>query len=128
MSLPECDCYNAGARVEDLPCEDCRYYQRAHVQWGRFSEGADDVVPLANKSPLSAGSVLEVRAAVQIDEKFEPGGLKACKWAIGTLPLMYDRCCKKIQICVLSYGGSSAILNPNRRSFAYKTLGLEHFC
>lgn len=84
--IPECDCYNAGARVEDLPCEGCRYCQRAHVQWGRFSEDVDDVVPLANRSSLSAGPVLEVRAAMQVDENFEPGGLRACNWAVGNSP------------------------------------------
>lgn len=52
--IPECDCYNAGARVEDLPCEGCRYCQRAHVQLGRFSADVDDVVPLANRSSLRA--------------------------------------------------------------------------
>lgn len=37
--------YNSGTRVGDLPCKGCRYCQRAHVQWERFSEDVDDVVP-----------------------------------------------------------------------------------
>lgn len=39
-------------------------------------------MPLANISSLSAGPVLEARTTMQVDEKFEPGGLRACNWAV----------------------------------------------
>lgn len=39
--------------------------------------------PQPIKSSLSAGPVLDVRAAMQVDEKIEPG---ACKWAVGNSP------------------------------------------
>ena len=48
-TLQPCDCYNAGIKVEELPCGGCRYCQRAHQQWARFEEDVDDVVPLAIK-------------------------------------------------------------------------------
>ncbi|VDI23541.1 Hypothetical predicted protein [Mytilus galloprovincialis] len=49
-----CDCYNAGADVENLPCKGCQYCQRAHTQWSRFLNDVDDVIPLAKRqvSPL----------------------------------------------------------------------------
>uniref|UniRef100_A0A8W8IJN6 Peptidase A2 domain-containing protein n=1 Tax=Magallana gigas TaxID=29159 RepID=A0A8W8IJN6_MAGGI len=55
------------------------------------SSQVDDELPehltdLYNRSSLSAGPVLEVRAAMQVDEKFEPGGLRACNWAVGNSP------------------------------------------
>ena len=48
-TLQPCDCYNAGIKVEELPCGGCRYCQRAHQQWARFEEDVDHVVPLAIK-------------------------------------------------------------------------------
>lgn len=51
--IHKCDCYNAGARVQDLPCS---AIVRTHVQWGRFNEDEDDVVPLANKVIPVCGS------------------------------------------------------------------------
>jgi len=45
--LAECDCYRAGAKVEDLPCGGCAYSQRCQSQWARFEEDVDDVVPIA---------------------------------------------------------------------------------
>ncbi|CAG2251987.1 unnamed protein product [Mytilus edulis] len=52
--LEDCDCYNAGADVENLPCKGCQYCQRAHTQWSRFLNDVDDVIPLAKRqvSPL----------------------------------------------------------------------------
>ena len=49
-SLPECDCYQAGAAPESLPCGGCRYCVRAHQQWDRFDSDVDDVIPLASKT------------------------------------------------------------------------------
>ena len=46
-TLERCDCYSAGARLQDLPCQGCPFCTRAHKQWERFSEDVDDVVPLA---------------------------------------------------------------------------------
>ena len=48
-TLQPCDCYNAGIKVEELPCGGYCYCQRAHQQWARFEEDVDDVVPLAIK-------------------------------------------------------------------------------
>ena len=45
--LEECNCYEAGKRVEDLPCGGCSYCKRAQEQWGRFEDDVDDVVPIA---------------------------------------------------------------------------------
>jgi hypothetical protein len=42
---PQCDCYDAGKVLSDLPCGGCKYCKRAHDQWGRFGEDVDDVVP-----------------------------------------------------------------------------------
>ncbi len=41
-----CDCYEAGAELNSLPCEGCAYCTRAHHQWARFHEDVDDVVPI----------------------------------------------------------------------------------
>ena len=48
--VPECDCYNAGTRLEDLPCGGCHYCTKAHHEWARFCEDVDDVIPLAVRS------------------------------------------------------------------------------
>jgi hypothetical protein len=47
---PECDCYHAGCEVNSLPCGGCNYCTRAHLQWERFSEDVDDIIPLATRS------------------------------------------------------------------------------
>ncbi len=54
-----CDCYSAGADVENLPCGGCAYCRRAHTQWSRFDDDVDDVVPLAVRS-INAVSQVEV--------------------------------------------------------------------
>ncbi|XP_023205547.1 uncharacterized protein LOC106700194 [Xiphophorus maculatus] len=41
-----CDCYQAGKDVMELPCRGCSHCQRLHKQWARFEEDVDDVVPL----------------------------------------------------------------------------------
>ena len=51
-TVQQCDCYNAGSKVESLPCGGCRYCQRASEQWVRFTEDVDDVLPLALKMPV----------------------------------------------------------------------------
>ena len=45
--LERCDCYQAGASLETLPCGGCAYCTRAQRQWSRFESDVDDVVPLA---------------------------------------------------------------------------------
>jgi hypothetical protein len=45
--MVECDCYQAGSKLEDLPCGGCTFCSRAHNQWSRFHEDVDDVIPLA---------------------------------------------------------------------------------
>lgn len=44
---PYCTCYEAGTKLESLPCGGCSYCTRAHSQWDRFIEDIDDIVPLA---------------------------------------------------------------------------------
>ena len=61
-TLKSCDCYTAGADLGDLPCGGCSYYSRAHHQWSRFIDAADDVVPLAVFSinvPLNSSNWIE---------------------------------------------------------------------
>ena len=43
----KCDCYQAGSKLETLPCRGCPHCTRAHHQWDRFENDVDDVVPLA---------------------------------------------------------------------------------
>ena len=45
--LTLCNCYSAGSRVEDLPCDGCKYCVRAHSNWERFYNDVDDIVHLA---------------------------------------------------------------------------------
>lgn len=73
--------------------------------------------PQPIKSSLSAGPVLDVKKLSQAPATGQSE----------TLQLKYARCRKRIQICVLSLSGSSAILNPNRQSSAYKFQELEHW-
>ena len=42
-----CNCYEAGKNLESLPCGGCSYCAKLHMQWDRFHEDVDDVVPLA---------------------------------------------------------------------------------
>ena len=42
----DCNCYQAGKEVTELPCQGCSHCQRLHEQWARFEEDVDDVVPL----------------------------------------------------------------------------------
>ena len=46
-TLPYCNCYEAGKKLEQLPCGGCNYCSRLHQQWQRFNEDVDYVVPLA---------------------------------------------------------------------------------
>ena len=47
-----CLCYQAGRDLESLPCGGCTYCKRVHLQWERFHEEMDDVVPIASdRSP-----------------------------------------------------------------------------
>ena len=45
-----CRCYEAGKRLESLPCGGCNYCQRLHHQWARFDDEVDNVIPLAVRS------------------------------------------------------------------------------
>lgn len=42
----DCDCYQAGKEVTDLPCQGCSHCRRLHQQWAMFEGDVDDVVPL----------------------------------------------------------------------------------
>lgn len=44
---PVCKCYEAGRKLQDLPCHGCKYCTRLHQQWERFQDEVDYVVPLA---------------------------------------------------------------------------------
>ena len=46
----ECNCYEAGKNLSDLPCGGCNYCQRIHSQWEHFEEDVDYVVPLGVRS------------------------------------------------------------------------------
>ena len=48
--LPYCDCYEAGATLESLPCGGCDFCSRLHHQWSRFEVDVDDVVPRGSES------------------------------------------------------------------------------
>ena len=56
-SLNICNCYEAGKKLENLPCFEngnvCKFCTRAHSEWARFEEDVDDVVPLASKCPIN---------------------------------------------------------------------------
>ena len=45
--MPLCNCYEAGCKLEDLPCGGCTSCSRTQEQWSRFEEDVDDVVPLS---------------------------------------------------------------------------------
>ena len=45
--LPYCDCYEAVATLESLPCGGCDFCSHLHHQWSRFEVDVDDVIPLA---------------------------------------------------------------------------------
>jgi predicted aspartyl protease len=49
-NLEECNCYEAGVDISQLPCGGCPYCERAHKQWSRFEVDVDDVIPLAVRS------------------------------------------------------------------------------
>ncbi len=44
--LDSCNCYEAGKDVNSLPCGGCPYCIKLHMQWSRFEEEVDYVVPL----------------------------------------------------------------------------------
>ena len=46
----DCNCYEAGAKLEDLPCYPCKKCEKLHYQWQRFEEDVDDVIPLSLRS------------------------------------------------------------------------------
>ena len=50
--LPYCDCYEAGATLESLPCGGCDFCSSLHNQWAHFEVDVDDVVPLAVQKVL----------------------------------------------------------------------------
>ncbi|CAC5369754.1 unnamed protein product [Mytilus coruscus] len=85
--LEDCDCYNAGAEVENLPCKGCQYCQRAHTQWSRFLNDVDDVIPLAKRqvSPLEVKiAIVEENQTTQSEESFNSSiqGLKASSFSV----------------------------------------------
>jgi transposase InsO family protein len=49
-TLESCNCYEAGARLELLPCGGCHYCTRVQSQWQKFENDVDDVLPLAQRS------------------------------------------------------------------------------
>ena len=54
--IPPCNCYEAGTKLEDLPCGGCHYCTRAHNQWERYDLDFDDVVLIAVRHPLAEAS------------------------------------------------------------------------
>lgn len=60
--FPECNCYQAGCRLEELPCKGCGYCSRVHHAWSRFEVDVDDVIPLAVRTlPRMETPILQVR-------------------------------------------------------------------
>ncbi|CAC5420969.1 tatD [Mytilus coruscus] len=85
--LEDCDCYNAGAEVENLPCKSCQYCQRAHTQWSRFLNDVDDVKPLSKRhiSPLEVKIAnVEENPTTQSEESFNSSiqGLQASSFSV----------------------------------------------
>ena len=78
----DCDCYQAGTKLEDLPCGGCQYCSRKHQQWDRFINDVDDVIPLAYKwqsTPVSSESTSEPVVAIQ-SVKVEHGDKPEVNW------------------------------------------------
>ena len=46
----QCIAYDAGVRLEDLPCGGCKYCRKAQQSWGSFLEDVDDAIPLVTKT------------------------------------------------------------------------------
>jgi hypothetical protein len=66
-TLNPCDYYHAGTKVEMLPCGGCNYCQRAHIQWERFHEDVDNVIPLALRSRTYTEPVVGNLRALQVE-------------------------------------------------------------
>ena len=54
----QCIAFDAGVRLEDLPCGGCKYCRKAQQSWGSFLEDVDDAVPLVTKTvqPVLSGA------------------------------------------------------------------------
>ena len=46
----DCDGFDEGIQLADLPCGGCKVCTRKQMQWAPFAE-TDDVVPLTGKQP-----------------------------------------------------------------------------
>ena len=79
--LPSCNCYTAGANLEDLPCGGCSYCTRAHGQWDRFCEDVDDVLPLA----IRAVTLQNVQAPSE-DQNASSSGDESVNSSLTSLP------------------------------------------
>ena len=66
-----CDCYQAGVKLESLPCGGCHFCSRLHNQWARFEDDVDDVIPLAIRRETS-GEILDVNQDVQETDEDHP--------------------------------------------------------
>ena len=47
----QCDCFQAGSKLSNLPCGGCKYCSRISKQWERFFDDVDDVLPLSTIVP-----------------------------------------------------------------------------
>ena len=79
--LPSCNCYTAGANLEDLPCGGCSYCSRAHGQWDRFCEDVDDVLPLAIRAVT-----LQNAQALSKDQNSSSSGDESVNSSLTSLP------------------------------------------
>ena len=54
----QCIAFDAGVRLEDLPCGGCKYCRKAQQSWGFFLEDEDDTVLLVTKTvqPVLSGA------------------------------------------------------------------------
>ena len=71
--MPYCDCYEAGATLESLPCGGCDFCSRLHNQWARFEADVDDVVPLAVRK-VSLGDETDWDDIISVDYSDQPEG------------------------------------------------------
>ena len=45
----KCNCYQAGSKLEYLPCAGCKHCAKVRESWDRFEEDVDYIVPIATR-------------------------------------------------------------------------------
>ncbi|XP_057691272.1 uncharacterized protein LOC130915330 [Corythoichthys intestinalis] len=99
--VDNCDCYQAGTNLSDLPCKGCVYCQRIHKQWAKFEEDVDYVVPLAVRCIEPQSDTISQEASIEDQlsetspvanwlESFTPEQLAALQKADPVLNILYN--------------------------------------